>query len=30
LRIFSLDKLESTSFDGKKINTMHLLIQKNK
>jgi len=30
LRIFSLDKLESTSFDGKKINTMHFLIQKNK
>ena len=30
LRIFSLDKLESTSFDGKKINTMHLLIKKNK
>ena len=29
LRIFSLDKLESTSFDGKKINTMHLLIKKN-
>ena len=30
LRIFSLDKLESTSFDGKKINTMHFLFQKNK
>ena len=29
LKIFSLDKLESTSFDGKKINTMHLLIKKN-
>ena len=29
LKIFSLDKLESKSFDGKKINTMHLLIQKN-
>ena len=30
LKIFSLDKLESKSFDGKKINTMHLLIKKNK
>ena len=30
LKIFSLDKLESKSFDGKKINTMHLLIQQNK
>ena len=30
LKIFSLDKLKSKSFDGKKINTMHLLIQKNK
>ena len=30
LKIMSLDKLESKSFDGKKINTMHLLIQKNK
>jgi 2-polyprenyl-3-methyl-5-hydroxy-6-metoxy-1,4-benzoquinol methylase len=29
LKIFSLDKLESKSFDGKKINTMHLLIEKN-
>ena len=29
LKILSLDKLESKSFDGKKINTMHLLIQKN-
>ena len=28
-KILSLDKLESKSFDGKKINTMHLLIQKN-
>ena len=28
LKILSLDKLESKSFDGKKINTMHLLIQK--
>ena len=28
LKIFSLDKLESKSFDGKKINTMHLLIKK--
>ena len=30
LNILSLDKLESKSFDGKKINTMHLLIQQNK
>ena len=30
LKILSLDKLESESFDGKKINTMHLLIQRNK
>ena len=30
LKIFSLDKLESKSFDGKIINTMHLLIKKNK
>ena len=30
LNILSLDKLESKSFDGKKINTMHLLIQNNK
>ena len=30
LKIFSLDKLESKSFDGKQINTMHLLIKKNK
>ena len=30
LKILSLDKFESNSFDGKKINTMHLLIQKNK
>ena len=30
LKILSLDKLESKSFDGKKINTMHLLIKKNK
>ena len=30
LKIMSLDKLESKSFDGEKINTMHLLIQKNK
>ena len=29
LKILSLDKLESKSFDGKKINTMHLLIKKN-
>ena len=30
LNILSLDKLESKSFDGKKINTMHLLKQQNK
>ena len=30
LKILSLDKLESKSFDGEKIKTMHLLIQKNK
>ena len=30
LKILSLDKLESKSFDDKKINTMHLLIQRNK
>ena len=30
LNILSLDKLESKSFDGRKINTMHLLIHKNK
>ena len=30
LKILTLDKVKSESFDGKKINTMHLLIKKNK